>query len=60
MLGGMVVNNGIVLIDFMNVLRRSGVALREAVFPGLRRAVPAHCDVKHDVGSRACCPWPWG
>ncbi|MBK8576644.1 MAG: efflux RND transporter permease subunit [Elusimicrobia bacterium] len=32
MLGGMVVNNGIVLIDFMNVLRRSGVALREAVF----------------------------
>ena len=32
MLGGMVVNNGIVLIDFMNVLRRSGVALHEAVF----------------------------
>jgi hypothetical protein len=32
MLGGMVVNNGIVLIDFMNVLRRSGVGLRDAVF----------------------------
>ena len=32
MLGGMVVNNGIVLIDFMNVLRRSGVPLYDAVF----------------------------
>jgi HAE1 family hydrophobic/amphiphilic exporter-1 len=32
MLGGMVVNNGIVLIDFMNFLCRAGVPLRDAVF----------------------------
>lgn len=32
MLGGMVVNNGIVLIDFMNFLYRAGMPLREAVF----------------------------
>jgi HAE1 family hydrophobic/amphiphilic exporter-1 len=31
MLGGMVVNNGIVLIDFTNVLRRQGVPLWDAV-----------------------------
>jgi HAE1 family hydrophobic/amphiphilic exporter-1 len=31
MLGGIVVNNGIVLVDSMNQLRKKGVALREAV-----------------------------
>ncbi len=30
-LSGIVVNNGIILVDFINVLRKSGVALEEAV-----------------------------
>ena len=30
-LGGLIVNNGIVLIQYMNDLRREGVELREAV-----------------------------
>ena len=31
MLGGMVVNNGIILIDFMNIRRRAGMSLWDAV-----------------------------
>jgi HAE1 family hydrophobic/amphiphilic exporter-1 len=36
MLGGIVVNNSILLIDYTNTLRRRGYGLREAVFQGSR------------------------
>jgi len=36
MLAGIVVNNGIVMVDYINQLRRRGVALNEAVLTGCR------------------------
>jgi len=36
-LAGIVVNNGIVLIDYINILRARGVALKEAIMEGGRR-----------------------
>ena len=36
MLGGIVVNNSILLVDYTNTLRRQGYALEEAVLQGSR------------------------
>ena len=36
MLGGIVVNNSILLVDYTNTLRRQGYALKEAVIQGSR------------------------
>ncbi len=37
MLGGIVVNNGIVMVDYINRLRKSGMSLEEAVITGASR-----------------------
>ncbi len=51
MLAGIVVNNGIVLVDRINQLRRRGGDLHAAVRQA-ERALPAHPDDHHHHGAR--------
>ena len=44
MMLGIVVSNGVLLVDYTNVLRRRGLELHEAVVKGAQHPAPSHLD----------------